>query len=604
MRSPYFPGNTPVAEGILLQSKIELNGLEVTQAIQNMAHSVPLVANKTTVVRAYLSTASGVNAVTVRGELQVSRTPDGSSQIIPSMNVVRINPNENGQLQAKREDVNLSLNFLLPTLQTTPGSLFIKLTTVTDAQTGKPLPISNHTSALEVNFQESPPLNVRVIGLRYEAGSPPEVYIPTTRDFALIKSWLKRAYPVADVLFSQTIVQAEARIKPPLDSDTYSNAIYANAQITAMRNQDVNNGTDRRTHYYGLIADGGGFVRGRASGIPTSPDPATVASGPTGSADFGWDRDGSYGDWYTGHELGHTFGRFHPGFCNQSANDPSYPFINGQLSNDGSGFVGFDVGDPELGIPMKALSGQTWHDVMTYCDQQWLSSYTYEGIRQRLIAENSIFGGSAGTTMDAAPTNQESFINVVATVNLSEGSGDLLYVNPVVGLLRPQNNPSQNVLLRLVRSDGSVILNYPVEVKLDSCREGNEQQIGLVDALLPKENALSRIELVIEGTVVDTFQASGRAVRGTPSIQRVVSAPDAGIAFAWEQANETGTYTVQVSTDQGETWQVVTIGSDTPNVVLDRNQLAGKETIMLRVTATDGYNSTTTTSEQMSVDSL
>ena len=30
---------------------------------------------------------------------------------------------------------------------------------------------------------------------------------------------------------------------------------------------------------------------------------------PTGSGAGGWDTDGSYGDWYGGHELAHSFGR-------------------------------------------------------------------------------------------------------------------------------------------------------------------------------------------------------------------------------------------------------------------------------------------------------
>jgi hypothetical protein len=31
-----------------------------------------------------------------------------------------------------------------------------------------------------------------------------------------------------------------------------------------------------------------------------------------------------------------------------------------------------------------------WHDVMTYCDQEWLSPYTYQAIRSRLLAESEI----------------------------------------------------------------------------------------------------------------------------------------------------------------------------------------------------------------------
>src|SRR5215211_1358903 len=54
-----------------------LDGTEVTQAIQDMNHSVTLVASKTTVVRVYLSSPSLGPGVTVRGELALRRTPGG-----------------------------------------------------------------------------------------------------------------------------------------------------------------------------------------------------------------------------------------------------------------------------------------------------------------------------------------------------------------------------------------------------------------------------------------------------------------------------------------------------------------------------------------------
>src|SRR5437763_164967 len=52
---------------------LRLDGIEVTQAIQDMNHSITLVAGKATVVRVYLSYSLSPS-ITVRGELAVSRT--------------------------------------------------------------------------------------------------------------------------------------------------------------------------------------------------------------------------------------------------------------------------------------------------------------------------------------------------------------------------------------------------------------------------------------------------------------------------------------------------------------------------------------------------
>ena len=111
-------------------------------------------------------------------------------------------------------------------------------------------------------------------------------------------------------------------------------------------------GVDPRRRYYGLVADGGGFMRGCADDILSN-----VASGPAGSGTFGWDFDGSYADWYGGHELGHAYGRKHVGGSDScgsiQSNDPffdtSYPFPMGFIGDPTfmdpfADFFGFDLG--------------------------------------------------------------------------------------------------------------------------------------------------------------------------------------------------------------------------------------------------------------------
>ena len=66
-----------------------LDGREATQAIQDVNHTIPLVASKRTVIRMYLSSPSiGSTAVTVRGELALRRSPGGPVVTIPSDNTV------------------------------------------------------------------------------------------------------------------------------------------------------------------------------------------------------------------------------------------------------------------------------------------------------------------------------------------------------------------------------------------------------------------------------------------------------------------------------------------------------------------------------------
>jgi len=108
--------------------------------------------------------------------------------------------------------------------------------------------------------------------------------------------------------------------------------------------------------------------------------------------------------WYGGHELGRTFGRDRPGFCNGNNNpangpiDASFPYPNGQISDASpTSFAGLDVGDRANSIPLTVLWATSTFDVMTYCNQPtWPSAYTYEAIRNFLIVANYLESGGGG----------------------------------------------------------------------------------------------------------------------------------------------------------------------------------------------------------------
>ncbi|MGK5631785.1 hypothetical protein [Streptomyces sp. URMC 123] len=366
---------------------LQMEAVEVTQGIQDLAGSVPLIAGKRTAVRVYL-TYYATPGVTVRGELAVRRGPSEPVVTVPSTGTASLDAARAGDMAAARHVLGHSLTFLLPDSLTEEGPLAISLGSVTDTATGSRLAVARERRPV-VWFGASPPLRLRLLGLRYTAGNPPVTHSPTANDFAMLLSWLRRAYPVGRVISTQAVVDATATA--PFGCDD------ANAQIQALRDLDMSAGEDQRTHYYGLVSDGGRvnggfFMRGCAEGVPvTSPAPDTVASGPTGdpAGSFPWDTDTSYGDWYGGHELGHTLGRLHPGFCGESSDDlRNYPYDGGRLAGSDTGFAGFDVGDPALGLPMAVLPGRQWTDVMTYCEFEWLSAYTYRGVRRRLFAED------------------------------------------------------------------------------------------------------------------------------------------------------------------------------------------------------------------------
>lgn len=603
------PPPTPVAFGPVSAPTLTCDGMEVVQVVQDLGHTVPLIAGKDTIVRAYLNTGGFASAFSVRGVLMASHSSTSSIWTpIPSLGAAQLNPANDGNVSAARIDIQKSLNFRLPKELTAEGSIHLVLKDLEATIQGTSFKYSTVSGASQVSvpFQTSGPLRVHAIGLRYHVDADESTkYEPSFLDFALMRSWLGRAYPVASVEWSQATIDAPWawEFRPE----------QVNAYLRALRQQDVQNGVDHRTHYYAMVADGGGFLRGLASGLPQTPDPSTVACGPAGSNTWGWDNDGSYADWYGSHELGHTFGCFHAEFCG-AGGGRSFPYPNGQLSNSDLKFVGLDVGDPDRQIPMQALRGDQWHDVMTYCTNQWVSDFTYNNLLKRITLENDLAAGptpgtSAGPTPGGSGMSSKQ-VHVIATVNLTKKTGQIQHVTPTnSGGSRPVDPAPSHVTLRCLRADGTVIAETPAPLHLSPCHDDGEDETGIVDAVLPVSQDMTKLELLLNGHVLETYQHKAAPVQSPNNIEAFipnvpfpapgkVNLPERPV-IRWNDPNPgvfvigdpIPTYMVQTSIDDGKTWKTVGIGLTNPEVSLDRGMMAGAAKVLVRITTTIGFES-------------
>jgi hypothetical protein len=604
--------------------------MEVTQAVQEIGGSIPLVAGKRTFVRAYLGVPTGT--LSVRGELRVARKANGPWTAVSSFGTADLDATRTGstaaQLRSRRENLAYSLDFRLPGKFTRAGSLWFKLGKVQNAGTGQTVQVTG-TGMRTVTFVRSPRLRLRVINLRYTAQTPPVQFAASKNDLEHLESWLTRAYPVREVEFSAITVNSTNAW--PFDAG------QANAQVAAIRALDVAGGRDPGTHYYGMVSDGGTaaqFMRGLASAIPGTPDPSAVASGPTGSSLFPWDTDGSYGDWYGGHELGHTFGRRHPGFCGQGNDDPTFPFANGQLSNADGAFTGLDVGDSELGIAPAALPGTTWHDDMTYCDNQWLSSYAYVGIRDRLVAEEVLFpdrddddddhdDDGAGLRASQAGAVNGAPVHLSATVNLTRRSAQIAYVTPLPGPFPQVAAPmDERLTLRVRMPDGSTRLQAVV-FKPDVCREEGADETGLVDTVAAIDPSAVGLDLLLDGDPIASFEPAGQPAAaenvrinrggvaaaadgdGSPTGGSVLTWDDpAGITAGGAGGEAAPRYAVQASTDGGRTWTTLAVGSTDTSLALDAEPFSDAEQVRFRVLTTNGFVQSVATTDDVAVETL
>lgn len=608
---------TPIAT----DAKFHVLGLEATQVVQNIPSSVPLVADKPTVVRVYLRLSGSTPAVTgVRGRLAAYRPANSFGDLglplpgsVQSMNA--ITADQSADLKAKRLALNQSLNFQLPSDWITDGRAHFELRLDVDGSPSSPVLIpcegcqntlGNGRPAFST-FHPMPTLNLRIVGLVYAIGMGPVNQAPRTTDFALFESWVRRAFPAAR--FNVTTRTATATNTFPF------NCNQANAQLASIRATEVASGAaNPRTHYMGLVINTGGFMRGCSAGIPDDPDPSVVASSPTGDTsglnprpiNASGDNDGSFGDWYGGHELMHTFGRKHPGFCNgNSEDDDDFPNPNGQISDNLQTFVGFDRGDAANSIPTTVISPFRF-DIMTYCNQpQWFSSHNYLGVMRRFNDENGVSSNDLQFTSGSGPEATGSqagadgsvtgdFVSIVATVNLTKQTGDIRYVDHVGRATAPAPLPNQLAAVRFVDGAGKVIESFPTWVREDSDLAPGEDRVGLVQVIVPVQRSAASLELVVQGRVVSRRVISKhapvvKALRVSALATRLAGQP--GRTLTWIGADldlNRLTYLVQISGD-GETWETLATGLAASKLTVTDEQLKGGSR-RVRVIANDGFN--------------
>jgi hypothetical protein len=134
---------------------------------------------------------------------------------------------------------------------------------------------------------------------------------------------------------------------------------------------------------------------------------------------LGWDKGGK--DQVAAHEWGHNWGRNHAP-CGGAGNpDANFPYLGGTI-----GVYGLDVATATLKPP-------SFTDVMGYCNNEWISDYTYTGVLNFRAAEADVPAGFAqamqpcllvwGRIVNGEPVLEPSF-QVVTRPSLPRRGGE------------------------------------------------------------------------------------------------------------------------------------------------------------------------------------
>lgn len=618
---------------------VSVDDIEVTQTIQDIVHSVPLIAKKKTVARVYVSMPSSITSGNLSGEIVITKGTE--THYVYSDAFLNVASKHGGTLLSKRETLEHSLNFMLPA-NCCSDQVDIKLNGLYLEQDANinTVKIGNDKQRT-VKFEKAPPLRLRVIGICYKDGV--NCVQPRSIDYKMLKSWLQRVYPVSSVDFSYMVTPAQH----DFTMDFNHKVIRVNAEVAAIRNLDMANSTiDKRTHYLGLVLDeriwkketpndpsidNETFMRGSATDLPTNADPTAVASGPTGKP-LGiveviydstqnwvwgnkWDKDPSYGDYYNGHELGHTFGRHHAGYPKGKGGqiadpgpDGPYPYDHGQIGDNSPhhDFLGMDVGDEiqdggkKTTLPMQSLPFSKWFDVMTYCDYEWISDFTYKGILKRIREEDKLKADGTGPGGAVKFDKKGKYINIICRQD------EIHSVNMVSGAFIRTAAASDDVQIWVTTKDESGTEN----VDKFSVREtGYKWQAGktwsagnnrFIDAMieLPLDKEVQKLELRRKNKLMSTWDTLDTwAIKANASAVDKLTFSDVAGERDLKKLTWSATvpvegktrYNVQMSTDGGTSWFTHTVGLENCETEIDVKQFKGKK-VKVRVVAANGVS--------------
>jgi hypothetical protein len=566
------------------------DALEITQAIQDLANSVRLVAKKQTFVRFHVYSNKDEHLTTAKLRVDDGRYVRELLPINPHGEIlVRPNPSRNA--------LNDSFLFAVPSgLLAGPVIFTGELNPLDSPQEENR---ENNTLRATVTFETVPAANL----VLYPVGWGPQPQQEAS-DLHITKlsSWLRRAYPISYLHFRWKRGYDAGMHVPTCDQ--------VNAVLGATRLWDVwSQSVAPTTRYYGMVYDGGGpagFMRGCAMGIPSF-----VASGPTGDRSttpnsiYFWDKDGSYGDWYGGHELAHTWGRRHPGFCGGQQADPAgspYPYPDGKISHAGvriNTFFGFD-------IETREIYGPDWKDLMTYCQFEWVSDFAYEGLMDQFQSEG---GPAAAAAAAAVEANQTDRLLVVGSIDPATNHVELqpLFVLPGAGELTQRIPGPYAIVLR--NAGAAELARYPFTPH-QSLVEADDQQSGESPLLFIEE----AVPFVAGTTRVDIGGPSGlqHTVTAGPNPPTIhIAAPGGGqsligdtIAVRWTADDIDGdplSFNVQYSPDNGATWQMVAQNLTGDHVDLDAGSVSGGPQARFRVWVSDGMHTASDESQVVTV---
>lgn len=586
-------------------------GLEATQGIQDMSNSVPLVAGKPTLVRAY-ARSSIANYPNVTARLYGVRTSTGVAMpgsplrsTIPTMTV----PGDASISSTRRMDLSKSFNWEIPS---TWVNTSVTLTAEINYDGGvSESVVGNNQIARSLTVQSVPPICLKLRRTRTEA----PVYEASGASFNRIINRFRTLMPTNVILYPQSGLFEELEccrwdlppwywgawevgddknqmivqliVEASLSTDYTACALGGAGEThrVAMIHPNANTGTGNG---FANLAWNVNWVKFQDNAMPGFTNPQ---GGATLAQEVAHNYNGAFGSRWQ-----------HVNCGNPDGINPSYPYSTNTIGPIGPlNYYGYDFTSRAVIAPDGAK------DYMSYCGPKWTSDYNWRGIMSQLGTTTQPFGPPP-TIADAIFVtgfiNEDGSAEVVQILHIPNGSMPADHMTKLLNEQAARTSATPEFRLELRSATGSVLGTQDFDRTTLSEEHGGEKPVFTV--LLPDNPLTASVVVKLRSTsttIGSKSKSSNAPVIGpitSPTLGQTINFSPGPITWTGSDADgDLVTYIVQYSRDNGANWEV--LAANTPNTSLafeaDTLLPGSASTVSpgssrIRIIATDGFNTT------------